>query len=66
MNKMCSNNDERDREIYVLASILKDLVIAKYEYNPSWQGRIKDIDNVLNHVLHRRYGMPLYIEEKVK
>ena len=57
-------NDERDREIWVLAGILKDLIITKYEYHPQWQERLRDIDNVLNHVLHRRYGMPLHIKEK--
>jgi len=42
-----------------LASILRDLIISKYEVDPSWQKKIKDIENVMQHTLNRRYGIPV-------
>lgn len=59
MNKLFSRSDEVDRELFVITGILKDLVVSKHEYDPSWQDRLKDLDNVMQHICNRRYGQPI-------
>ncbi len=59
MNRLGSKNDERDRELFTLASILKDVIISKYSAEPIWEKRLKDLDNILQHIVERRYGQPM-------
>jgi hypothetical protein len=59
MSRLGSHKDEVDRELYVLASILKDLAMSKAEVHHSyWDSKIRDIENVMNHIQNRRFGSP--------
>ena len=58
-NRLGSHKDEIDRELFFIVSVLKDLVLTKYQYDPSWQGRIKDLDTIMQHIVNRRYGQPI-------
>jgi hypothetical protein len=66
MKDMISNKDERDRELYVITTILKEVILDKHEYNPRWQSKLSDLDNVINHIVNRRYGHPIEIKDKGK
>lgn len=59
-------NDERDREIAVLAGILRDICAEMEEIELKtfgvtdtrrWKSKIEDIDNVAQHVFKRRYAV---------
>jgi hypothetical protein len=59
-------NDERDREIGILAGILRDICAEMEEIElkafgvtdiRKWKNKIADIDNVAQHVFKRRYSI---------
>lgn len=59
-------NDERDREIAILAGILRDICAEMEQIEIKtfgvtevnrWKSKIADIDNVAEHVFKRRYAV---------